>query len=440
MKKVLGNLIIIVFIAFAAVILVNKFYKNYNINMIQNDKQAIIRFKGLASARDFAEDDNGNFYIAFSNKIQFVNSDGKSYNIFKNNNLDIKDIEYNKGNLYYVSGSSIYSYDLNNKIEKGLIYNLPNLGDYKDIKIKIYNDYLYASIGAATNSGVVGDDNKWINNNPFYHDITPKSITLKGQNFGGNKTGAFSADNTNSFKGEIIPEHFPGNSSIIIYNLKTKASETYAYGIRNVTGMDFSGDGKLIAAIGGMEDRGLRPIKGDSDYIYSIEKGKWYGWPDYSGGDPVDSPKFKGVNNTKVNFILDKHPTTNPPAPLYQYKSLSSLGVLSVDSKGVLGEKNNIYFYDSKDNFIYFIDKNNICKKLVSFSKKSYINSMKFTRNGLNILDSKDGYLIFINNKGVFKGKNIYSYIIYMLIIILIAIVGMLIMLKINNVPKGKNK
>lgn len=437
MKKVLGGVIIVVFMIFLVSVLANRFYRNYKININEEGKQAVVKLKGLTSARDFAEDDNGNFYIAFNNRIQFVNNVGKSYNIFKDSRLDIKSMEYYKGNLYYTSGNNIYYYDLQNKNQKELIDNLPNFGDYRDIKIKIYNDYLYASIGAATNSGVVGDDNGWIKNSPFYHDITPKTITLKGQNFGVNKTGAFSSNNTTSFKGQIIPEHFPGNASIIIYNLKSKACETYAYGIRNVMGMDFNSEGKLIAAIGGMEDRGLRPVKGDSDYIYSIEKGRWYGWPDYSGGDPVDSPKFKGLNNTKVNFILDKHPTTNPPAPLYQHKLLSSLGALIVDSKGILNEKNDIYFYDNKDNLIYFINKNNICTKLIGFSKNSYIISMKFTKDGLNILDSKEGYLISVVNRGSLQRQSLHNYIIYLLIIVvLIGIVGILIMLKLNSVSK----
>ncbi|MDF2502650.1 PQQ-dependent sugar dehydrogenase [Clostridium sp.] len=435
MKKILGIIMLLIFITFSVGVLANKFYRGYKTNIKDNGKQSIIKFKGLSEAKDFAEDKNENFYIAFNNRIQFVNQSGKSYNIVKDSNLNIENIEYYDNKLYYTSKNSIYCYDIQNKTEKNLIDNLPNLGDYKDIKIKIYNGYLYAAIGSATNSGVVGNDNKWIKDSPFYHDITPKSITLKGQNFGSNKTGAFAPNNTSNFKGQIVPEHFPGNASVIIYNIKTKASETYAYGIRNISGMDFNSEGKLIADVGGMENRGLRPVKGDSDYIYSIEKGKWYGWPDYSGGDPVDSPKFKGLNNTKVNFILDKHPTINPPAPLYQHKSVSSLGALVVDSKGVLSEKDNIYFYDNKDNSIYLINKKNICTKLMDFSNSSYVSSMKFTNNNLTILDSKEGYLISITNKGSMKKRIVNNYIIYVLLGgILIGILGVILLSK----PKTK--
>ncbi|WP_242949509.1 hypothetical protein [Clostridium pasteurianum] len=138
---------------------------------------------------------------------------------------------------------------------------------------------------------------------------------------------------------------------------------------------------------------------------------------------------------------MDKHPTTNPPAPLYQHKSLSSLGTIALDSKGELNEKNDIYFYDNKDNLIYFINKNNICTKLIGFSKSSYITSMKFTKDGLDILDSKEGYLISAVNKVPLQRKILYNYTIYILIIIvLMGIVGILIMLRLNSVKKGKIK
>ena len=89
MKKILGVIVIVIVMTFSVSVLANKFYKSYKINISEEDKEASVKFKGLTSAKDFAEDNNGNFYIAFSNRIQFVNSIGKSYNIFKDNNLNI---------------------------------------------------------------------------------------------------------------------------------------------------------------------------------------------------------------------------------------------------------------------------------------------------------------------------------------------------------------
>ena len=41
-----------------------------------------------------------------------------------------------------------------------------------------------------------------------------------------------------------------------------------------------------------MLDTTVRGIKNDRDYIYEINGDRWYGWPDYSGGDPITSPRF----------------------------------------------------------------------------------------------------------------------------------------------------
>nr|WP_269144078.1 PQQ-dependent sugar dehydrogenase [Clostridium guangxiense] len=294
-----------------------------------------------------------------------------------------------KGKLYVAKGHGIYCYDFQSKTLKELVTNIPNFGDYKKVIIKVYKDYIYASIGSATNSGIVGNDNKWTSINPYGFDITPNSITLRGINFGKDKTGAFVPYKTSNIRGQIIPNHFPGNSSVIIININTKAAETYAWGIRNICGMDFTSGGKIIASVGGMENRGLRPIKGDVDYIYSIEKGKWYGWPDYSGGDPVDSPKFK--NRTKR--ILDKVPNINPPAPLYEYDKLGSLGAVNVDSSGVLGLKDLIYAYDKKDSNIICINGNKM-NKYIMFTNKSYVENFRIYKDGIYVLDSKEGCLL----------------------------------------------
>ena len=280
-----------------------------------------------------------------------------------------------------------------------IIKDIPNYGDYKNSIIKIRGDYLYVTIGSATNSGVVGEDNTWVKDNFYAHDVTPKDITLKGFNFGTDKTGAFQSYKTKSIKGQIIPEHFPGNASVIIYNLKTGNSETLAWGIRNITGMDFNSEGKLISAVGGMEDRGARPIKGDTDYIYEIKKGIWYGWPDYSGGDPVTSPKFKTSKGMTIQFILENHPTTNPPAPLYQHNTVGSIRALAVDINGILGEKNCIYFYDKLNNVMYGFNGAGAVKEDVKFSENTLIASMKFEEKTLSILDGKGGYLYTIEKE-----------------------------------------
>lgn len=435
MKRVIKIVFTVLCVILLSYIIVKKIYTTYEVKCADKAVSYSIKYKGLDKAVSFDKDENGDFYIAFKNRIQVIQANGKNFNVIKDNNADIMSIVYNKGKLYFSSKHSIYVYDVKDKTLKQLIKDIPNFGDYKNVIVKVNGDYLYASIGSVTNSGVVGNDNKWLSENPYGFDITPNTITLKGINFGDDKTGAFVPYKTSNINGQIIPNHFPGNSSIIIINTNTKAAETFAWGIRNVTGMDFSSDNKIVAAVGGMENRGVRPVRGDDDYIYTIEKGKWYGWPDYSGGDPVDSPKFKN----KSKKILDKVPNINPPAPIYEYNSVGSLGTLSVDKFGALAIKNSIFIYDNKANNIININGNSINKYIELPTNKTYVQEIKIYNDGMYVLDSKEGCLLCFYKHGknslLAQDKNVLYYIVAAIgaSVFVILIYG----LKINS---GRNK
>lgn len=435
MKKSIGVTLLFIFI-FSAVFLLKKYYYTENIFKslkVKNENLSYkVSYKGLKGAIDFTVDNSGNYYIAYKNKIQIIKSNGQSYDLVEDSNLNINSIDYLDDKLYFSSSTSIFVFDIKNKKLDKIISDIPNYGDYKNSIIKIKGDYLYVTIGAATNSGVVGEDNQWIKDTPYVHDITPKDITIKGVNFGKDKTGAFQSYKTKSLKGQIVPEHFPGNASIMIYNLKTGNGETFSWGIRNITSMDFTNESKLIAAVGGMEDRGARPIKGDSDYIYEIKKGIWYGWPDYSGGDPVTSPRFKVNKSGNIQFILENHPNTNPPAPIYQHKSVSSINAIAVDGNGVIGEKNCIYFYDKLDNVLYRFSGAGAIKEEIKFNPTSEISSMKFKGNYLLVLDEK-GESLYSISKGILSnelviGKSIYIYL------IIIVVAGITTILKFQKI------
>ncbi len=411
-------------IFFILILFLKNSYSQADITIKDNKMGWSIKYKGIKNAVDFTLDKQGGFYIAYRDKIQYIDSSGKSFDILKDNAINIKSIDYKDDKLYFIAGSKVICYDINKKEQKILLENLPNYGDYKDSLIKVKGGELYITVGAATNSAIVGDDNKWLEANPFNYDISPKDITIKGKNFGNEKTGAFVPYKTKNLSGQLVPGHFPGNASIINYSLSSGASETFAWGIRNIKGMSFNSEGKIIAAVGGMEDRGLRPVKGDVDYIYEIKKGLWYGWPDYSGGDPVTSPRFKSDNNTRLSFILDNHPTTNPPAPMYIHKSLSALGSIEVDAKGTLGEKDCIYFYDTRDNMIYGLTKSGLLSEKALFKAEASISSLKIASGNMFVLDSPQGVLYSINTNKLQGLITISKPILYYLIgVVLIAII-----------------
>ncbi|MCB2360330.1 hypothetical protein [Clostridium estertheticum] len=424
MKKTIGFIIILALMAFALFSLRSSF-KEYRVTVKDGSIKTQILYKGLSNSVDFTKDNEGNYYIAFKDRIEYIDKSGKAYNIFVNKKLNITSLDYNNKILYYASGTNVYSYNLISKQSKEIIKNIPNYGDYNNSLVRINGDYLFVTIGSATNSGVVGLDNKWVDNYPQNYDITPKSITIRGMDFGGIKTGAFVPYKTRNIKGQIITQHVIGNSSVIIYNLKTGAQGNFAWGIRNMMGIDFNSEGKVLVTVGGMEDRGLRPVKGDSDYIYQIKKNAWYGFPDYSGGDPISSPKFRDSFNKTIQAILDNHPTINPPAPMYQHKSVGSLISLAIDRAGKLGDKDCIYFYEKNDNSIYSLNKNSALKEKVNFEEVAYISSMKFF-DDLIILDSKNGYLISMekdqyNNTNSGKHK-FYNYLLTIVITLIVVI------------------
>ena len=434
MKK-FANFIICFIILIFMIFVMMKYYKTYDIKVKDQNISWKVLYKGLKDAKDFTYDEEGNCYIAFKDKIQSIDNGGKSNIILRDKELDIVSLAYSKEVLYFSSKTNVYSYNVKSGSKEIIIKDIPNYGDYNKSKVFIKDNSVYVTIGAVTNSGVVGPDNLWLEKYPFSYDITPKSITIKGKNFDKGTTGAFIPYKTKNVSGQIIPAHFPGNASVIRMNMETKNVELYAWGIRNVEGIDYNSEGKILAAVGGMEDRGLRPIKGDSDYIFEIKLGLWYGWPDYSGGDPVDSPRFKGENESRVGFLLDKHPTTNPPAPLHQHNSLSSLASLSIDRNAILGEKDSIYFYDSKDNILYGLTKSNILKDKLEFNADARIQGIKFYTGGLAILDGKEGVLYSVENiKAIYaEGKNNKDIVIYCTLILFIIIIVILLI-------KSKNK
>ncbi|MCD3362839.1 hypothetical protein G8T83_08275, partial [Clostridium botulinum D/C] len=371
-------------------------------------------------------------------KIQLIDKRGKSFDILKNKNLKITSIEFYKNKLYFASGTSVYCYDLHNKDFNEIIKDMPNFGDYKDSIIRINKGNLYVTVGSATNSGVVGEDNRWLQKYPFGHDISPYKITLKGTNFKNGKTGAFLNYGTNSIEGQIVPGHFPGNASIGLYNLDDKKLENFAWGIRNVKGIDFDSKGKLIVSIGGMEDRGLRPIKGDKDYIYVINKKRWYGWPDYSGGDPVNSPRFKSKDNRSIKFVLDNHPTTNPSAPLYTHKTLGTLGSLIVDKRGIIGEKDSICFYDTKEKKLFSLNKQGILKDRIEFNNKINISSIKYIDDKVYFLDSNEGNIYDIDGTNIKDNKVENKPIITFIIIVSCILIFSILKITISNYTKEK--
>lgn len=388
-----------------------------------------IKAKGLKGANGITVDEQGNIIIAFKDEVKVVRTDGREDVVFKKDGLNIFSIIYNKNKLFYISDNTLFQYDLLSGEEKELISNIPNEGDYKESKLLIVDDKIYISIGAATNSGVADEENQ-------VYDISPVKITLRGKNFEKDKTGAFVPYGTKNFNGQTIKSNFPGNASIITYDISSNKSELFAWGIRNVESLDVDSKGELFAIVGGMEPRGLRPIKGDVDYIYDVKKGGWYGWPDFSGGDPVTSPRFNEGKGEKTTFILDKHPTSNPDAPFYQSNNLSSLKAMIIDKQGDFVEIDSIIFFDREEKKIFTLSNNKILNSLINIKGSGEIIDIEKYDNSIMLLEKNEGiiYGVYKENKLVntFSKKLLISII----SILLVFIVTIIIKIKITKEVK----
>jgi glucose/arabinose dehydrogenase len=290
-----------------------------------------------------AFDEDGNLYVIEAGysygevflqpKLLKIEANGKTTEIAAGgNNGPWTGITFYDGSFYIAEGGALdggrilkISKDGN---VKRLIENLPSKGDHHTNGPAIGNDgYLYFGQGTTTNSGVVGEDNYefgWLKRNPGIHDIPCSDIILKGQNFESNNpltpdehdkisTGAYSPFGTSTRPGQIVKGNVPCNGSIMRIPLEGGTPEVFAWGLRNPFGLAFSPEGKLFVTENAYDTRGSRPGYGNADVLWEIKKGTWYGWPDFSAGEPMNTGDYKTPHHDP-EFILSEHPN-RPPKP-----------------------------------------------------------------------------------------------------------------------------
>lgn len=195
-----------------------------------------------------------------------------------------------------------------NGVRQDLIQGLPSGDHYTgEIAVDVEDGWIYLGNGTTTNSGVVGDDNfrfGWVPQHPDWRDIPAKTVTLTGVNLSSPdlrtasptdrvETGAFVPFGTPTREGQTIPGQTKASGVVLRTRSDGTDTEVYAWGLRNPFGLGFDRNGRLLAVDQGYDDRGVRPVANAPDIIYEIEQDSWYGWPDYSGGIPLDDPRFQ---------------------------------------------------------------------------------------------------------------------------------------------------
>jgi glucose/arabinose dehydrogenase len=231
-----------------------------------------------------------------------------------------------------------------------IVEGLPSLGDHHtDGPAAGPDGFLYFGQGTASNSGVVGEDNSkfgWLKRHPDFHDVPGQDITLVGVNFESKdvaghtgktaRTGAYVPFGQTTEPGQKIKGALKCSGAVLRVKPDGSNLELVAWGFRNPFGLAFSADGKLFVTDNGYDERGSRPVWGAPDLLWQVDKGKWYGWPDYSGSEPLTLEKFKAPGKPQPKFLLADHPGT-PPDPVAKFGVHSSADGLDFSRNASFG-------------------------------------------------------------------------------------------------------
>ncbi|UYZ59904.1 PQQ-dependent sugar dehydrogenase [Hymenobacter latericus] len=241
-------------------------------------------------------------------------------------------VTYHDGNFYISEGGQLEGGRILRVSPQGqmsvVVDKLPSYGDHHTNMPLVGPDgYLYFGQGTATNSGVVGPDNAdygWLTRRREFHDIPCQDITLTGENFQSDNplteakddkitTGAYVPFGTATTQGQVIKGQLPCTGAIMRVSLRGGTPELVAWGLRNPFGLAYSPDGRLFTTENAYDTRGSRPGYGCGDVLWEIKPGAWYGFPDYSAGQPMNTSDYE-TPKRDPKFLLAKHPQ-QPPKP-----------------------------------------------------------------------------------------------------------------------------
>lgn len=313
---------------------------NLNEILLPSGYQIEVYAQGLNTPSSILFTREGDLYIADTgyttgkpNLQKLIN--GRFEIIADNFHVPLIGINSRDGDIY-VSHRGVITVLKKDGTRQDIISGLPSSGDYSNSKVDFGPDgKMYFGLGTATNSGVVGPDNNWVYNYPFFHDNPGSDIQLYGQNFRTKNillplanefayTGAFSPYGEANVPNETRKKVIRASGSILKANLDGTNLELVAWGLRSISYVKFNRENLLFASNDGFDIRGSRPIANAPDEFQFIRSGMWYGWPDYSAGEPVTLPKFKPEGGVQPEFLLTAHPGV-PPKPFAVFPNSSTI-------------------------------------------------------------------------------------------------------------------
>ncbi len=237
---------------------------------------------------------------------------------------------------------------------KTLVTNLPSVGDHSNNEIVFGADgRLYFGQGTATNSGVVGPDNRWVANAPAFAELAPVDIYFKPNGFmsrvpaptdpeGDAVTAAYrpfgyGAETTPYLVPAVTPAApyygiIAGTGTV--YSLDPMAADPTAtmrleaWGLRNPFGLAFAADDptRLFVSNNGSDVRGRagdpsdpldpttfiiqgnRPVANDWDEVFELRTGgeaEFFGWPEFFHDPATNQPVLASDPQFCDNPALD---------------------------------------------------------------------------------------------------------------------------------------
>lgn len=155
-------------------------------------------------------------------------------------------------------------------------------------------------------------------------------------------TGAFSPYGEPNLPFEIRKGVTKASGSILKANVDGKMLELVSWGLRSPSYLKFSDQNRLFVSNNGYDIRGSRPIANAPDEFYFVTDHMWYGWPDYAGGDPVTSDRFRPEGGNQPEFILACHPNV-PPKPFASFPPDATIIGFDFNPYSSFGKLNDVY-------------------------------------------------------------------------------------------------
>jgi len=290
-----------------------------------------------------------------------------------------------------------------------LIGGLLGNGDYGSSNVAFGNDgKMYWGQGTVTNSGVVGTDNQWLPNCANLCDEPGSYVILNGQNFTSPNilanpneivyTGAFSPFGVFNREYEMRKGFVKASGSILRSNLDGSEMELVAWGLRHPSHIAFDSNYRLFTANQGFDERGSRPIVNAPDEFVQVTAGTWYGWPDFAGGEPITSARFRPEGGVQPDFLMTNHPNI-PPRPHVNFPSNSGIMGFDFNYNRRFGPYGDVYIAE------YGVENIPISDDITPFAGFGHrVSRIDMTTRGITTFAiNKSGFPAIITGEGGFE-------------------------------------